>query len=259
MEQTSFELIQTCSRSERTLTGEVRLAVTEGLGALWIGSKLVEFQRANPKLMVDVLCAMHSADVLRLETDISVQLIRPTAQELRVVKLGRLHLVFFAAQSYIDTYGEPKSIADLAKHRIVLQTDDNPDWHKLYDRLFPGIRPEGLVSLRTNVSSVNYWSIARGAGIGMLPTYVYAVGAPVIPLNVPVYHYVDIWMTYHAGAARIPRVRRLIDWLIRAFSPKSFPWFRDDFIAPMELRREYHGRLLQNPFEGFGEKIRRAG
>jgi DNA-binding transcriptional LysR family regulator len=259
MEQISFELIQSCGRSERTLTGEVRLAITEGLGALWVGSKLIEFQRANPRLMVDMHCTMHTADVLRLETDISVQLTRPTAQDLRLVKLGRLHLVFLAAQSYLDTYGEPKCIADLAKHRIVMQTDDDPDRHELYDRLFPGIPPERLLAVRTNVSSVNYWSVARGAGIGMLPTYVYAVGAPIIPVSVPVHHNIDIWMTYHPGAARIPRVRRLIDWLIRAFSPKTFPWFRDEFIAPEEFRNEYHGRALKSPFDGLGEEVRRIG
>jgi len=259
MEQSSFEMVQACSGHEQTVTGEVRLAVTEGLGSLWIGSKLVEFQRANPKLMVDVSCAMRSADVLRLEADISVQLTRPTALELRVAKLGRLHLVPFAAQSYIDTYGVPQSAAELINHRIVLQADDDPDAHQLYDRLFPGARPEGLVALRSNVSSVHYWSIVNGAGIGLLPTYVYAVGAPLVPLGLGIYRHADIWMTSHSGASQIPRVRRLIDWLIRAFSPKQFPWFRDEYIAPSELLKEYQGKSLQNPFDGLVEKTQKTG
>jgi DNA-binding transcriptional LysR family regulator len=252
MEQMSYTLVHSCRPSERALTGQVRLAVTEGIGSLWIGSKLVEFQRANPKLMIDVRCAMRSADVLQLETDISIQLTRPVIPDLKTVKLGRLHLIFFAAQSYLDTYGAPKDVADLCNHRVVVQGDDDPEWHKLYDHLFPGLPAEGLVSLRSNASSVHYWSIAQGAGIGMLPTYVYAVGSPVIPLNLPVHHYVDIWMTYHPSVSRIPRVRRLIDWLIRAFSPRTFPWFRDEYIAPTDLRREYGGRALKNPFEGLG-------
>jgi len=255
MEQTSIDMIQTCSRSERSLTGEVKLAITEGLGGLWVGSKLVEFQRANPKLMVHMHCTMHAADVLRLETDISVQLSRPTAKEMRIVKLGRLHLAFFAARSYLDRYGEPRTLADFAKHRVVMQTDDDPDRHQAYDRLFPDIPPEQLLALRTNVSSVHYWSIASGTGIGMLPTYVYAVGAPIIPLKIPVHHPIDIWMTYHPGAARIPRVRGLIDWLVKAFSPRTYPWFRDEFIPAAELRHEYRGRAIDNPFRGFIGKL----
>ena len=248
MEDGAFALVQACDRSKQTLTGKVRLAITEGLGTFWLSPYLVEFQRANPKLMLDVTCAMHSADVLRLETDISVQLARPTAKDLIVVKLGRMHLVCYAAQSYIDTFGVPKSVADLKNHRVVLQADDRPVAKQWYDRLFPGMPPESFVSLRTNVSSLNYWSIIKGAGIGFLPTYAQAIDAPVVPIELDVHVPVDIWMTYHPGAARIPRVRRLANWLIGAFSPKTFPWFRDEFIPPGELAKHYRGRNPDNPF-----------
>lgn len=259
MEQAAFALMQARDSTDRAVAGEVRFAVTEGLGTLWIAPHLVEFQRANPKLMLDVHCAMRSADVLRLEADISVQLIRPTAQELRVVKLGRLHLVPFAARTYIDTYGTPKTISDLMNHRVVVQADDEPQWQELYNRLFPGVRPEGLVSLRTNVSSAHYWSIVNGAGLGMLPTYVYTIGAPIVPVDLGIHVAIDIWMTYHADAARIPRVRRLADLLIASFSPKHYPWFRDEFIAPEDLAKNYKGKGLSNPFAGFQRLEREVG
>lgn len=251
MEQGAFALVQARDHASTAVEGEVRLAVTEGLGALWIASHLVEFQRANPKLLLDVNCAMRSADVLRLEADISVQLTRPTAKELRVTKLGRLHMVPFAAQSYIDTYKKPERIADLVDHRIVIQADDQPHWEQLYKRVSGGKRAEGLVTLRTNVSSAHYWSIVNGAGIGMLPTYVYAVGAPIVPLDIGIYLPIDIWMTYHAGAARIPRVRHLINWLLKAFSSRTYPWFRDEFIRPEDLLSHYWGKPLINPVAGF--------
>lgn len=250
MEQNSFNLVQTSHPDALELAGEVRLAITEGLGSLWIGSKLVEFQRAHPKLTVDVHAAMHSLDVLRLEADISVQLTRPTAKDLRVVKLGRLHLVLSASQSYLDIYGEPDSAPDLVKHRLVLQADDTQEAQLFFDSVFPGTRPDGLVALRSNAASLHYWSIVQGAGIGHLPTYVYALDAPVVPLKLHLHRPVDIWMTYHADAARIPRVRRLIDWLIEAFSPRQFPWFRDEFIPPAALVDEYRGAPLRNPFAG---------
>ena len=259
MEQAAVTLVQARDRTDRSIAGQVRLAVTEGLGTFWIAPRLVEFQRANPKLLLDVNCAMHSADVLRLEADISVQLTRPTAKDLRVVKLGRLHLMPFAAQSYLDAYGVPGSIADYVNHRIVIQADEEPLWEQLYESVFPGVRPEGFVTLRTNVSSAHYWSIAKGAGIGMLPTYARAIGAPVVPLDLGIYVPIDIWMTYHEGVARIPRVRRLIDWLIGAFSPRTFPWFRDDLVAPAELEQLYNGEHMANLFVGFTGARRKIG
>ncbi|MBV8977658.1 MAG: LysR family transcriptional regulator [Alphaproteobacteria bacterium] len=252
MEEGALALVNVRDHASAAVEGEVKLAVTEGLGALWVAPHLVEFQRANPKLLLDVHCAMRSADVLRREADISVQLTRPTLKDLRVVKLGRLHMVPFAGQTYIDTYGKPSTLPELLEHhRIVVQGDDEPKWAQLYESVV-GKLPEGFVTLRTNVSSAQYWSIVNGAGIGMLPTYVYAVGAPIVPLHIKeLYLPLDIWMTFHVDAARIPRVRRLADCLLESFSSKIYPWFKDEYIKPEDLEKVYTGKVKVNPFEGF--------
>jgi DNA-binding transcriptional LysR family regulator len=251
MERASFNILQAGEQNQSELSGEVRLAVTEGLGTFWIAPRLVEFQRANPQLMIDVNCAMKSADVLRLEADVSIQITRPTAPDLRILKLGRLHFMPFASESYLATYGTPKTKMDLVHHRILVQSDDNQQWRELYNKLFPGISPERLVALRTNVSSAHYWSIAKGGGIGVLPTYGHAIGAQLVPLDLGIHEAVDIWLTFHPDAKRIRRVARLIDWAVQAFSPKKFPWFRDQFIHPAQLEKAYKGEPLVNMFSGF--------
>ena len=251
MEVASFELLRAKDQATGAISGEVRLAITEGLGTFWIAPRLVEFQRAHPNLLIDVNCAMKSADVLRLEADVAIQITRPTAQDLRVVKLGRLHFMPFAAPGYVETFGRPRTASDLIHHRILIQSDDNVQWRKLYDRLFPGVPALGLVALRTNVSSAHYWSIAKGAGIGVLPTYAQAIGAQLVPLDLGIHEMVDIWLTYHPDAKRIARVSRMIDWAIQAFSPQKFPWFRDEFIHPSELGKAYRGEPMVNMFAGF--------
>jgi DNA-binding transcriptional LysR family regulator len=254
MEMASFDLLQARNISAKGVEGELRLAVTEGLGTFWLAPRLVEFQRANPKLMVNLACAMKSADVLRLEADVSVQLERPHSSDLKVVRLGRMHLMLFAAKSYLDTYGYPTKISDLAKHRFVVQVDDDKRWMDFYDKIFPGIPPVGLVSLRSNVSSAHYWSIAKGAGIGVLPTYSQAIGAHLVPLDLGVTQDLDIWLTYHPDAKRIARVRRTIEWIIQSFDSRRFPWFRDEFIHPDKLSQVYKGEPLVNMFAGYSSK-----
>lgn len=249
MEKTSFQLLRAIEPVRQSISGEVRLSITEGLGAVWVGNRLVEFQRRHPELMIDVQATMESTDVLRLESDIAVQLTRPTAKELKVVKLGRMHLQFFAAQSYIDRYGVPKSMADLVNHRVVIQCDSDEKAHQLYNSTFPGVPPEKYIAQRSNVSSLHYWALARGAGVGMLPTYVYGIGAPLVPIDLPIRYHTDIWMTYHDSASAIPRVKALADWLIETFSPRQNPCFRDEFIPPEELRKLYAGQTLPNPFD----------
>jgi len=251
MEAASYELIQAGEQTNVQLSGEVRLAVTEGLGTFWIAPWLVEFQRANPNLLVDLHCAMKSADVLRMEADVAIQITRPTVPDLRMVKLGRLHFMLFASPSYIETFGCPKQLSDLVNHRIVVQSDENVQWRTLYDRLFPGVPASDLVALRTNVSSAHYWSIAKGGGIGVLPTYAQWIGAPLVPIDLDVHEFIDIWLTYHPDAKNIPRVSRLIEWATQCFSPEKFPWFRDEFIHPLKLAEHNPSAAMAGVAGGF--------
>jgi len=194
---------------------------------------------------------MHSADVLRMEADASVQVTRPTSPDLKISKLGRLHVQPFAAQSYLDRYGMPKSVPDLLRHRIVLQIAEQLTSQAEYDYLFPGVPQPGFVAIRTNAGSAHYWAIAKGAGIGMLPSYAYAIGAAVVPLDIGLYRPVDIWLAYHPDAGRIPRVRRMLDWITESFDPRKFPWFRDEYIHPRDLPASLAGEAVTNMFAGF--------
>ncbi len=72
MEEASFAMDLALNQATPALSGEVRLAVTEGLGTFWLAPRLVEFQRAYPGLLVDLKCEMRSADLLRLEADVAV-------------------------------------------------------------------------------------------------------------------------------------------------------------------------------------------
>src|SRR5262249_44997343 len=158
MEREAFGLIRARDRTVPSLSGEVRLAVTEGLGTFWLAPRLVEFQRTHPRVLVDLKCATQSADVLRLEADASVQLSKPTNPDLKVVKLARLHSMPFAGQAYIDLYGVPASLDDLFnRHRIVLQVGEQTAMQEIYDQVAPGVPQVGFVALRTNVGSAHLW------------------------------------------------------------------------------------------------------
>lgn len=251
MEVAAFGLIRAGETTPFAEAGEVRIAVTEGLGAFWLAPRLVEFQRANPRLTIDLRCAMESADVLRLEADVAIQLTRPTSPDLRVVKLGRIHLLPYAARNYEETYGLPAAPEDLARHRIVVQASGQTIRLEDYSQSVPGFPDTIPITLKVNVSSAYYWAIAKGAGIGLLPTYASAIGAQVVPVDNLGRFSRDIWLTFHPDVERIDRVRRTIDWLRAAFDGKRFPWFRDEFIHPRDLPAAIKGEPLPDLFAGF--------
>lgn len=252
MEEASFGLDRALSQAAPALSGEVRLAVTEGLGTFWLAPRLVEFQRAYPGLLVDLKCEMRSADVLRLEADVAVQLEHPDKPDLKRIKIGRLHIMPFVSPSYVEIYGMPKGPDDIRQnHRIVIQDAEQTRGKEIYDK-YAGREQLGFVAMRNNVSTAHLWSIAKGAGIGWLPTYVPALGDPLIPLDIGVKFELDIWLAYHPDAKKIPRVKQLIDWTVQSFDGRKYPWFSDEFIHPKDLQKSYkEAEPLVNLFAGF--------
>ena len=216
------------------LRGIVRCSVTEGLGTCWILPQLAQFSRTHPATIVHLRCAMEVADVMRMETDVAIQLEKPSRPDAKSVRLGRMHIYPFASREYIETYGVPKSIDEVGHHRIIHQQAPQVD-ENLTQRALKVSNIEGIVALRTNTSTAHGRAIELGMGIGGLPTYIMALGSDLIPIDVGVKHPVDIWMTYHPDARGVARVSFFMDWLKTLFDPKRNPWFADEFIHPNEL------------------------
>jgi DNA-binding transcriptional LysR family regulator len=256
MEAAAFDLLRAGNSVANTVSGEVRVAVTEGLGTFWLAPRLVEFQQSFPSILVDLHCAMRSADVSRHEADIAIHLSRPAALDVKLVRLGRMHLMLFASPKYLETYGTPTSAKELIKHRLVMQVADQTAAKETFDSWFPGHAQQDLLVMKTNVSSANYWAVANGAGIGVFPTYACALGGEMVPLEIELRRPFDIWLSYHPGNGRIPRVRHMIDWLVEAFNPARFPWFKDEFVHPGEFKAVYKGESLTHQFGGFSTEGR---
>ena len=256
MEAAAFDLLRAGNSVANTVSGEVRVAVTEGLGTFWLAPRLVEFQQSFPSILVDLHCAMRSADVSRHEADIAIHLSRPAALDVKLVRLGRMHLMLFASPKYLEAYGTPTTAEELIKHRLVMQVAVQTAAKETFDSWFPGHAQQDLLVMKTNVSSANYWAVANGAGIGVFPSYACELGGKIVPLEIELRRPFDIWLSYHPGSGRIPRVRRMIDWLVEAFNPAKFPWFKDEFVHPSEFKAVYKGESLTHLFGGFSTEGR---
>jgi len=230
--------------------GTVKITVTEGLGTFWLVPRVVDFRAAHPEVRVHLNCDMAMQDVLFRDVDIAVQLTKPTNPDLVARRVGSLHLMPFAAESYLRARGMPKSVADAANHQLVWQCAD----HVATDAL-PMIIEEGLaetmISVQTNSSAAHYCAIARGAGIGFLPTYARALSRSTQPLDIGVQVRRDIYVVHHPDAVQFPEVRAALDWLVDAFDQTRYPWFADSFVHPDEFERLFTDSAVINMFEGF--------
>ncbi len=251
MENAAFDVRRMAQRGFSPLSGYVRISVTEGIGTFWVMPRLVEFQRVHPKVILEVNCTMRPPDLVKMEADIGIQITRPADPDVKVVKLGCMHAMFFAAPEYLETFGRPRTIEELAsRHKVVEQISPQVQ-HEEYDRLFGGKSRRGFVSVVTNTSTAHYWAVAKSAGIGMLPTYLWAIGARVEPVDVGYHVSYDIWLAYHPQSRRVRRIAATIDWLRHLFDPAEYPWFRDEFLKPDRLEDAVRKTLVRSHYDVF--------
>lgn len=235
--------------SVERVPSRVRVAVTEGLGTFWLVPRLVEFHAENPDVSVDLHCDMAPPDVLFRDTDVAIQLSRPTSPGLISERLGSLHVMPFASADYLARRGVPTSLADAIHHDLVWQESDQIATEALAGYIaVTKERPK--IVLSTNTSSSHYWAVTRGAGIGFLPTYARAVGTSPDPIDIGVNFRRDIFVVYHPGAAGSPQLDSVLAGLRAAFDGDRFPWFAETFIHPddFETRLNPADRAL---FDGF--------
>jgi len=238
MEEASLGFVRRRGRLAHPLRGEVRIAATEGLGTFWVTPRLLEFARAHPEILIDLHCSMQRPDdlIVRAQADLAIQIEQPAPRDLIVRRLGRMHIMPCASKSYIDTYGMPTAQREVSDgHRIAMLYADQGKGSEHYDQMFPDRPQVGFMAMRTNVSTALYAAIVNGVAVGWLPTYCFAIGAPVIPLDIDWVYSFDIWLSYHPDLGQVPRIRRMIDWTIGIFDSQNCPWFRDDFIHPGEF------------------------
>jgi DNA-binding transcriptional LysR family regulator len=255
MEEASLRIIRERGGVTQPFHGEVRMAVTEGLGTFWLTPRLIEFGRMHPKVVIDLHCSMQRPDelILRARADLAIQIEQPVPRDLVVRKVGRMHVIACAARRYLETYGVPKSMEEIAdRHRLAMQYADQGRGSESYNRLFPGRSQIGFMALRTDASTAMYAAVLSGLALGWLPTYYFAIGTHVVPLDVGDVISFDIWLSYHPDTGRLARVRRMIDWTIDAFDPLSNPWFRDDFVHPAEFGKFCRGGTRQTIDAHFG-------
>jgi DNA-binding transcriptional LysR family regulator len=246
MESAAFGVAR-FGRSSPVVSGLVRISVTEGLGTFWIVPRLLRFQQAHPNVVLELNCTFRAPDLSRMEADISIQLKPPKHADVKAVRLGHMHVMPFASPDYLRTYGTPKTLKDVEQHRIVEQLSPQLDIDAV-GRLFPDKAREGFVAIAANTSTAHFWAVVRGAGLGMLPTYLAALGARIRPVDLDLHVKHEIWLTYHADGKRLRRVSLAIDWIRANFDPARFPWFGEKFVHPTDLEKLGQSVAAENHF-----------
>jgi len=166
-------------------SGVLRVTTTVGLGTGWLTERSKEFLDLYPEINLQLVFTNEELDLTMRQADCAVRLREPSQPDLIQRRLFTVHLHVFASQSYIDTHGKPKSVAELDDHRIVTFGEPVPHYLAGLNALETVGKPEG--QRRTSVLQINdlmsiMRAVRRGVGLAMLPDYMAGKDSGLVPI-----------------------------------------------------------------------------
>lgn len=244
MAESVGEVFENAGNRDRDVEGRIVLATGDGLGPYWIAPRLPQFQEANPKVQLRLRVVDTVPDLLEGEADIAIQFSEPKSPEIIGRKLGVLHYMSFASESYLEGRELPNSLFEYYRYKTIL----HEGYVHQIERWAPRIAELKKMidySLVTNSAAGMIEVCANGGGIAVLPSYIGDVDHRLKPLNLPEIAPIQFWLTYTERVRRLPHGQAVLDWLWTIFDERRIAWFRDAFVHPSQIKRGAESQIAR--------------
>ncbi len=225
------------------IEGPITISTGDGIGPYWLGPRIAKFQKENPLINLKLVVKEEPHDVLDGETDIAIQLTEPKNVDVVARRLGVVHYMTFASESYLKEHGAPGSLFEYYKHRCLLHSS----YVQQVDRWAPRVSELRRMidfAMVTNSGTLIAQTCLAGGGLAILPSFIAPTFPGLVPLDLPEVAPVQFWMCYSGTVSRLPRGRLVIDWIRSIFDTPDAVWFRDEFVHPHEMKKTM--KLIQS-------------
>lgn len=211
-ESAALGALEEVTGERRALAGQVRLSVAEGFGTRVLAPQVAAFHARHPQIGLDIVTASGFLNPSKREADMAVMLARPQRGRLTVRRLGDYRLRLYAARDYVARHGAPARRADLRDHPLIGYVPEfnlSPELDYL-DEVEAGLEAH----LRSTSINVQQVMVAEGAGIGILPDFMAAADARLMPLLADELAITrSFWLVVHADLRLLPRMEAVARWL----------------------------------------------
>lgn len=220
------------SQRAQLAKGPLRVSAPTTFGRLHVAPYLVRFLERYPDISLDLTLSDSFVDVVGDGFDVAIRIADLADTSLVARKLAPNHRVLCASPEYLARHGKPETLADLARHRVLVHNADH--WR------LEG--PEGAVTIpiasavSTNSSEVIREAVIAGMGIALRSTW--DIGPELhsnkLSIVLPRYrasHRVAIYAVYPSRRHLPQRTRVFIDFLLELYG--SVPsWDRGLVLPP---------------------------
>jgi DNA-binding transcriptional LysR family regulator len=144
--------------------GVLRVSAPTSFGRLHIAPRLHEFLRAAPRVTLELHLDDANVDLIAERIDVAVRIAAAVPPSLVAHRLGGNRRLLCAAPAYLAEMGVPRTIGDLAAHRL-LAADGQWPWRLVNGRQRQSIEAHSHV--RTNSSEIVRELALSGVGIAL--------------------------------------------------------------------------------------------
>lgn len=207
----------TASGQSQTIEGQVRITASDVMSAHILPPALKRLRELAPSVEIDVVAANDIRDLQLREADIAIRHVRPEQPDLIARHLRDVTAHFYAAKSYLERHGHPRSLDELSDHAFIGFGNNH--------RMIEMLNPHGLSLTPKNFrlgseSGVVAWQLARsGLGIIVMSDGV-AAAAPDVERILPEMEpfVFPIWLAAHRELHTSRRIRLVFDLLAEFLS-----------------------------------------
>ena len=223
--RTVQEVVQKLEMTRMRLTdsrerphGELRITTTVGIGTNWLAPRLGEFLELYPDITVKVILSDDDLDLSMRQADMAIRVREPQQPDLIRRRLFTMHFHAYASPAYIKRHGQPRSLDELDKHRILIYGASAGNYLNNINSLqYTGrdSRAPRATALTINNLTAVCNAVGAGVGIAVLPDYLVQTQSELLPIlpeaDMPE---LECFLVYPEELKNVARVRVFRDFLV---------------------------------------------
>ncbi len=198
--------------------GELRITATFGIGTNWLAPRLGQFLDLYPDIRVKVILADDELDLGMREADVALRMREPSQPDLIRRRLFTVHHHLYASADYLKRHGQPKTLDDLARHRLLVYGAPGAsfldDLNAVLTAGRDGKNPRDAAMSVNNITALRH-AVESGVGIAVLPDYLNEQGHGLVQLLphalTPA---LECYLVYPEEMKNVARVQVFRDFLV---------------------------------------------
>jgi DNA-binding transcriptional LysR family regulator len=190
----------------------VRVTASDVIGSEVLPPILAAFHAEHPGIVIELALSNRTADLARRDADIAVRMVRPTQSGLVARRIGSSRIGLYAHRDYLARFGEPRSLADLAKHCVIGFDRDNSSFRGAGE--FARALTRETFGFRCDNDLAQLAALRAGVGVGGCQENIARRMPELVAVLPNVFHFVlEVWLVMHEDLKATRRVRLLFDHL----------------------------------------------